>query len=108
MKRFLSVFLLLLLFGITDLCAQQSFKEDTLFSKEQRSSLASMPIYNPKNIDAKLRIWKPEGLIFNMPVIGDRGKGDSEYLSPNLGKNLFQKGPGNIPKDEKADSTEQK
>lgn len=60
-----------------------------VLTKDFRSEpLTKMPIYNPKEIDAKILMMRPKGIIDNMPIVGKRdslsGKGSRSYLGKDL------------------------
>lgn len=80
-----------------------------IFGDMDQSSLDQMPIYNPKDSDAKMLIYKPKGHIYDMPVVGrEDSLSSNEGFSLNLGKNLFKQWPSDIKEDQEEDSTENK
>lgn len=65
------------------------------------AEMDEMPIYNPKS-NAKIRIMRPPAdLYYDMPIIGLN-------KLPDLRKNSLQKWPGNVGKNQKADTAESK
>lgn len=112
MKRCILVLPLILILGVLNIYAQKLeeggvWKSSGVATDSSSKPLAQMPIYNPRNIDAKLLIWEPEGLIDNMPIIGQKKNLPSKILFPNLAEDLFQQGPGRVNKEKKADAAEQ-
>lgn len=113
MKHCILVLPLIFILGVLNIYAQKLeeggvWNPSGVVTDSSSAALAQMPIYNPHNIDAKLLIWKPEGLIDNMPIIGQKKDLHSKFLFPNLAEDLFQQGPGHINKEKKADAAEQK
>ena len=89
--------------------AEQSV--DTLIVSDtlETSQLAQMPIYNPQSNAAAQVYNPPEDIHYNMPILGQQDTTESALENlPDLGKDLPQQWPGDINKDQKADSTERK
>jgi hypothetical protein len=117
MRRLILILPVILVIGLLNVQGQPTIKssqnstEDSLkfFDDLEQSSLDQMPIYNPKDIDAKILIYKSEGFNYEMPVIGQEDSlSSNKEFSLNLDKNLFKQRPPNINKDQEKDSTENK
>lgn len=114
--KFISVVIpVILVFGVLNLQAQQlpnGFEFNSLDSIEvngdlTQSSIAEMPIYNPKDTDSKILVYQPEGMFYNMPVIGQKERFPGKDFLLDSSKNLFEKRPSNIDEKYKDDSTEE-
>lgn len=116
MRYFILVLPAILLLGVLNLHAQQIPKglensaTDSLkvIDDSCQSALAQMPIYNPKDLDSKMLIYKPEGISHNMPVIGQKDSLLNKGFPLNSGKNLFKQWPSDIDEKKKDNSAEQK
>ncbi|GAA5521209.1 hypothetical protein LQ318_05655 [Aliifodinibius salicampi] len=117
MRRFILILPVILIVGLMNIQAQPTAKNyqnnagDSLkiSGDVDRSSLDQMPIYNPKDSDAKILHYKPKGFTYDMPVIGQADSlSSNKEFSLDLGKNLFDQWPSNIKEDQEEDSTENK
>lgn len=99
MRRFILILPAILIIGLMNMQAQPTTKhyqnnaEDSLkiSGDMDRSSLDQMPIYNPKDSDAKILHYKPEGYIYDMPVVGQADSlSSNKEFSLNLGESLFE------------------